>query len=67
MTVVRIVIMGANVFRAMALFYIEAGVLDFPAWSHEYAGVIAFVLEAVGIISAVFFLQKGMRPVPVQL
>jgi hypothetical protein len=33
--------MGANVFRAVALFYIEAGVLDFPAWSHEYAGVIA--------------------------
>jgi exosortase/archaeosortase family protein len=58
MPLVGIVIMGANVFRAVALFYIEAGVLDFPVWSHEYAGVIAFVLEAVGIISAVFFLQR---------
>ena len=59
MPLVGIVIMGANVFRAVALFYIEAGFLDFPAWSHEYAGVIAFVLEAVGIISAVLFLRKG--------
>jgi len=59
MPLVAIVIMGANVFRAVALFYIEAGFLDFPAWSHEYAGVIAFVLEAVGIISAVLFLRKG--------
>ena len=58
MPLVGVVIMGANVFRAVALFYIEAGVLDFPAWSHEYAGVIAFVLEAVGIISAVFFMQR---------
>ena len=59
MPLVGIVIMGANVFRAVALFYIEAGFLDFPAWSHEYAGVIVFVLEAVGIISAVLFLRKG--------
>ena len=50
MPLVGVVIMGANVFRAVALFYIEAGVLNFPAWSHEYAGVIAFVLEAAGIV-----------------
>ncbi len=59
--------MGANVFRAVALFYIEARVLDFPAWSHEYAGVVAFVLEAVGIISFIFLLRRGIKPVPVQL
>jgi len=58
MPLVGIVIMAANVFRAVALFYIEAGVLDLPAWSHEYAGVIAFVLEAVGIVFTVFFLQR---------
>ena len=58
MPLVGIVIMGANVFRAVALFYIEAGVLNFPAWTHEYAGVIAFMLEAVGIISTVFFMQR---------
>jgi len=64
---VGIVIMVANVFRAVALFYIEAGVLDFPVWSHEYAGVIAFMLEAAGIISLVSTLRKGIRPLPVQL
>jgi len=67
MPFVGIVIMVANVFRAVALFYIEAGVLDFPAGSHEYAGVIAFVLEAVGIIALVSALRKGIKPVAVQL
>ena len=52
------VIIGANVFRAVALFYLEAGVLEMPAWGHEYAGVIAFVLEAAGIISILLRLQK---------
>ena len=53
-----VVIIGANVFRAVALFYIEAGVLNAPSWGHEYAGVIAFVLEAVGIVSILFMLQR---------
>ena len=52
------VIIGANVFRAVALFYLEAGVLQLPSWGHEYAGVIAFVLEAAGIISILFMLQR---------
>ncbi len=55
---VGVVIMAANVFRAVALFYLEAGVLSLPAWGHEYAGVIAFVLEAAGIISMVFMLRR---------
>lgn len=69
MPLVGIVIMGTNVFRAVALFYIEAGVLDFPAWSHEYAGVIAFALEAAGIVFTVFFLQRGLgiKHVSIQL
>jgi len=53
-----VVIIGANVFRAVALFYLEAGVVHMPPWGHEYAGVVAFVLEAVGIISILFMLQK---------
>jgi exosortase/archaeosortase family protein len=52
------VIIGANVFRAVALFYLEAGVLHMPSWGHEYAGVIAFVLEAAGIVSILFMLQR---------
>lgn len=52
------VIIGANVFRAIALFYLEAGVWNMPSWGHEYAGVVAFVLEAAGIVSILFMLQK---------
>jgi exosortase/archaeosortase family protein len=55
---VGVVIMAANVFRAVALFYIETGVLSLPWWGHEYAGVIAFVLEAAGIISIVLMLRR---------
>jgi len=55
---VGVVIMATNVFRAVALFYIEAGVLNAPSWGHEYAGVIAFVLEAAGIIGIVMLLRR---------
>jgi exosortase/archaeosortase family protein len=55
---VGIVIMLTNVFRAVALFYIEAGVLNMPSWGHEYAGVVAFVLEAAGIIAVVMLLRR---------
>lgn len=53
-----VVIIGANVFRAVALFYLEAGVLNLPSWGHEYAGVIAFVLEAAGIVAMLLMLQE---------
>lgn len=56
-----LIIIGANVFRAIALFYIEAGVLQVPSWGHEYAGLIAFLLEALGIVSIVFRLRRGNR------
>lgn len=55
---VAIVIMGANVFRAVALFYLEAGVLKLPAWGHEYAGLIAFILEAAGIVAIVLLMRR---------
>jgi hypothetical protein len=50
--------MAANVFRAVALLYLEAGGLDMPSWGHEYAGLIAFVLEAAGIIAIVLRLRR---------
>jgi len=53
-----VVILIANVFRAVALFYLEAGVLRLPSWGHEYAGVIAFVLEAAGIIAIVLMMRR---------
>lgn len=52
------VIIAANVFRAVALFYIETRVFEMPSWGHEYAGVVAFVLEAAGIVSILLMLQK---------
>jgi exosortase/archaeosortase family protein len=55
---VGVVILATNVFRAVALFYLEAGVLRMPSWGHEYAGVIAFVLEAAGIIAIVLMLRR---------
>lgn len=55
---VGVVIMATNVFRAVALFYLEAGVLNMPSWGHEYAGVIAFVLEAAGIVGIVMLLRR---------
>jgi exosortase/archaeosortase family protein len=55
---VAIVIMGANVFRAVALFYLEAGVVKLPSWGHEYAGLIAFALEAAGILGVVLMLRR---------
>lgn len=54
-----VVIIAANVFRAVALFYLEAGVLQMPSWGHEYAGLIAFVLEAAGIVFIMFKLRRG--------
>jgi exosortase/archaeosortase family protein len=54
-----VVIIIGNVFRAVALFYMEAGVLSMPTWGHDYAGVVAFVLEAAGIVSIMFMLRKG--------
>jgi exosortase/archaeosortase family protein len=52
------VVIAANVFRAVALFYIETRVFEMPSWGHEYAGVVAFILEAVGIVSILLMLQK---------
>jgi exosortase/archaeosortase family protein len=55
---VGVVMLATNIFRAVALLYLEAGVLSMPSWGHEYAGVIAFVLEAAGIISIVLMLRR---------
>lgn len=52
------VVIAANVFRAVALFYIETRVFEMPSWGHEYAGVVAFIFEAAGIVSILLMLQK---------
>jgi exosortase/archaeosortase family protein len=58
MPLVGVVIMATNVFRAVALFYLEAGIFELPSWGHDYAGVVAFVFEAAGIVWIVFRLRR---------
>jgi exosortase/archaeosortase family protein len=41
-----------NVFRAAALFYIEAGLVEAPRWTHSGVGVVAFA-AVVAIVLAV--------------
>ncbi len=56
-----VVIMAGNVFRAVALFYLEAGVLRMPSWGHEYAGLVSFVLVSAAIVSIVLVLRREKR------
>lgn len=58
MPVAFVIIIAGNVFRAVALFYLETGILEMPAWGHDYAGVISFLLQAVAIVAIVFRLRK---------
>ncbi len=43
-------IIVGNIFRASALFYTEAEIIQAPVWMHEAVGVFSFALTAVGII-----------------
>lgn len=54
-----VVIIAGNVFRGVALFYLESGILNMPWWGHDYAGVVSFVFQGVAIVAIVFRLRKG--------
>ncbi|MCP4702125.1 MAG: exosortase/archaeosortase family protein [Gammaproteobacteria bacterium] len=45
-----VAIVLGNLFRATALFYIETGIVDFPAWTHTGIGLLTFALVAAGIV-----------------
>lgn len=47
-----LMIMVGNIFRALALFYLEAGLVEAPAWAHSYVGLFAFAVIALGIAAA---------------
>lgn len=53
-----VAILAGNIFRAVALFYLESGIFPMPAWAHDYAGVVAFALVATGIVAAVQFIRR---------
>lgn len=56
-----LMILLGNVFRAAALFYVEAEIVRAPVWTHEAIGVFAFVLAAAAIVSIAHLLQKDLR------
>jgi len=47
-----------NVFRAVALFYVEAGVIAFPSWVHEAIGIVAFLATSLFVIWFVQWIWK---------
>jgi exosortase/archaeosortase family protein len=56
-----LMILLGNVFRAAALFYVEAEIIRAPGWTHEAVGVFAFVLAAAAIVFVAQFLRKDLR------
>ena len=58
LTTALFAIIAGNVFRAVALFYLESGVFPMPAWAHDYTGLVAFALVATGIVAALYFIRK---------
>jgi exosortase/archaeosortase family protein len=49
-TVAAFLVLLANVARNTVLFFPEAGLVDWPAWSHEAVGMAAFVAAIVPLI-----------------
>lgn len=48
-----VAILSGNVLRAVALFHVEAGVVQAPPWAHDYVGVVAFAAVAGFILVTV--------------
>lgn len=55
-----LVVITANAIRAAALFYLEGGLVDLPAWTHEAAGLSVFL--AAGGLIANRLLQMAKTP-----
>ncbi len=54
-----LVIIAGNIFRAVALFYVEANIIAVPSWMHEAVGVIAFMFVGAGIAIIAQMIRKG--------
>lgn len=50
-----------NLLRASALFFIESGILESPAWAHQVVGVIAFMVVSLIVLSVHYHLNEGVR------
>jgi exosortase len=51
------IIVAGNVWRATALFYLEAGLARLPAWAHAGVGVAVFAVTAVALWLVVQWLK----------
>jgi exosortase/archaeosortase family protein len=67
LTVALFVIFTGNIFRALALFYIESGLLQAPPWAHDYAGLVAFAMVVGGIVAAVYFIRDNKCVEPLSI
>lgn len=53
---------ATNVLRAASLFYLEAGLIEYPArWWHEGLGLAAFAMSAVATLWIILRLDGGAR------
>ena len=43
-------VIGGNALRASALFYLEAGVVPLPSWSHNATGIVVFAVTALLVV-----------------
>lgn len=53
-----VLILAGNIFRAVALFYLEAHIFQTVKWGHEFIGFMAFVSVAIGIVAAFNLIRK---------
>lgn len=54
-----LIILAGNIMRAVALFYLEAGIVQgAPSWLHEGIGVVSFAFVACAIVGVCHLLQR---------
>lgn len=52
-------VMAVNGVRTAALFYVETGILNLPAWAHEMTGMVSFAIGACVILYSIQQIKKG--------
>lgn len=53
-----VAIIIGNIFRTLALFYIEAEIIKTPSWMHEVTGMVSFALVGVAIVLFILWMKK---------
>lgn len=45
------IVVAANAIRATSLFYVEAGLIDAPRFTHDAVGLVMFAVAAIAVVS----------------